>query len=59
MAEIDTTPALAVGSVNHLASQLKDNSSGTAKTMTLGASNISLIPTATATIISNKNWTLS
>lgn len=43
----------------HLASQLKDNSSGTAKTMTIGATNIALIPTATATIISNKNWTLS
>lgn len=43
----------------HLATQLKDNSSGTAKTMVIGAENIALIPTATATIISNKNWTLS
>lgn len=43
----------------HLATQLKDNSGGTAKTMVLGADNIALIPTATATIISNKNWTLS
>lgn len=43
----------------HLATQLKDNSGGTAKTMVLGAANIALIPTDTATIISNKNWTLS
>jgi len=43
----------------HLATQLKDNSGGTAKTMVLGATNIALIPSATATIISNKNWTLS
>lgn len=43
----------------HLATQLKDNSSGSAKTMTLGASNIALIPSAQATIISNKNWTIN
>jgi len=43
----------------HLASQLKDNSSGSAKTMTLGAANIALIPSAQATIISNKNWTIN
>jgi len=43
----------------HLATQLKDNSSGTAKTMTLGAANIALIPSAQATIISNKNWTIN
>ena len=43
----------------HLAAQLKDNSGGTAKTMTLGATNIALIPSAQATIISNKNWTIN
>ncbi len=43
----------------HLATQLKDNSSGAVKTMTLGAANIALIPSETATIISNKNWTLN
>jgi len=43
----------------HLAAQLKDNSAGDAKTMVLGAANIALIPAATATIIANKNWTLS
>ena len=43
----------------HLATQLKDNSGGTAKTMTLGAANIALIPSAQATIISNKNWTIN
>ena len=44
---------------HHLATQLKDNSGGTAKTMVLGATNIALIPSADATIISAKNWTLS
>lgn len=43
----------------HLAQQLKDNSSGTAKTMTLGAANIALIPIDIATAISNKNWTIN
>ena len=43
----------------HLSGQLKDNSSGTAKTMILGAANIALIPTDIATAISNKNWTLN
>ncbi len=43
----------------HLATQLKDNSGGTVHTMVLGSANIAMIPSAQATIISNKNWTLS
>ncbi len=43
----------------HLATQLYDNSGGTVHTMTLGATNILLIPSAQAAIISAKNWTLS
>lgn len=44
---------------HHLATQLKDNSGGTAKTMVLGATNIALIPSADAATISAKNWTLT
>ena len=47
---------------NHLATQLKDNSGGTAKTMVIGAENLALMaaqaPDA-ATAIAAKNWTLS
>jgi hypothetical protein len=42
-----------------LPTKLKDNSSGTAKTMTLGAANIALIGTAAAATIAAKNWTIA
>lgn len=43
---------------NELPTKLKDNSGGTAKTMTLGAANIALIGTTAAAIIAAKNWTI-
>jgi hypothetical protein len=44
---------------NELPTKLKDNSSGTAKTITVGSSNIKLMTSATLAIISVKNWTLA
>lgn len=41
-----------------LPTKLKDNSGGTAKTLTIGSANIALITPANQAIIANKNWTL-
>jgi len=42
-----------------LPAKLKDNSGGTAKTMTLGAANIALIGATAAATIAAKNWTIT
>lgn len=44
---------------NELPTKLKDNSGGTAKTMTLGAANIALIGATAAATIAAKNWTIT
>lgn len=41
-----------------LPTKLKDNSGGTAKTLTIGSANIALITPSNQAIITNKNWTL-
>jgi hypothetical protein len=44
---------------SHLATVLYDRSATTAGTMVVGAANLAIIPSAIATAIANKNWTLS
>jgi hypothetical protein len=53
------SPFLSISSMVGIFQRLKDNTGETAKTLTLGSSNLAKLTTEQKAIATNKNWTLA